>query len=80
MHQGVFNTTDHVFNPFKSATNFCLPRIISCHVTTLFLYAAMRPRIVVKLLRTLGWTVGLPHSPLVMFSWKVAMFVSTPSV
>src|ERR1019366_4149350 len=69
----------HAFNPLKSGVNLSLARIISCHVTTPFLYAAIRPRMVVRLLRTLAGTVGLAHSPLVMLSRKVAMFVMTPS-
>ena len=34
----------------------------------------------VALLRTLGATVGLVKSPLVMFSWKVTIFRSTPTM
>ena len=40
----------------------------------------MRPRMVVRLLRTLAATVGFEKSPLVMLSWKVAMLLTAPSV
>jgi hypothetical protein len=41
----------------RSGVNFSFARIISGQVTEVLLYAAMRPRIVAKLLRTLAGTL-----------------------
>ena len=70
---------DYTFNPLRSVTSFSFAFIISLQVTTVFLYAAVRPRMVVRLLRTLGSTVGLLKSPFTTLSWKVAMFATAPS-
>src|SRR5262249_23546096 len=58
----------YTFNPVRSASSFSFRSIISCQVTSRFWYAAVRPRMVVRLLRTLGATVALVQSPRVMLS------------
>lgn len=48
----------HVFKPLRSTSHFSFFFIIWSQVTSARWYAAVRPRIVVRLLRTLGATVG----------------------